>query len=127
MATPKATTAEVRTAQESLVKNAVPKWEWPHDDLIAPGLRGYVEVVAQTGTVHVWTMWAEKPLSGAGARFLDSLPRDQIVRVFGVNRDSLSEAMLKRRGFVRSWKYPWSGKRQGESVSAHEYMYRQPV
>jgi hypothetical protein len=70
-------------------------------------------------------MVADAPMSGAGGRFLDSLPTHCRVRVFGVAKGSLSEAMLLRRGFRRS-RYAWHGLRGKESVSASawSWLYR---
>lgn len=110
--------------QQRIVREVVPTWEWPHTDRIAPGLRGFVET-NRNGAIHIWTMVADEPLSGAGGRFLDSLPACARVRVFGVEKGSLSEAMLLRRGFRRS-RYAWHGLRGKGSVSASAWtwMYR---
>jgi hypothetical protein len=114
----------LRECQEAIIRDVVPRWGWPHGDFVAPGLRGLVEVNGG-GATHVWTLVADKPLAGAGGRFLDGLPLDARVRVFGVTRGSLMEAMLRRRGFQWS-RYAWSGLRQGESVraSAWTWLYR---
>lgn len=111
----------LRERQEAIVRDVVPTWQWPHEDRVAPGLRGLVEV-NRNGAVHVWTLYAEEPLAGAGGRFLDSLPRDARVRVFGVTRGGLMEAMLRRRGFQWS-RYGWHGLRRGERVSARAWTW----
>lgn len=111
----------LREAQERIIREVVPQWQWPAKDAVAPGLRGLVET-NRNGAIHIWTLYAEQPLSGAGGRFLDSLPRDVRVRVFGVTHGSLMETMLRRRGFEWS-RYRWSGLRQGESVSARAWTW----
>lgn len=114
----------IAAEQQRIVRDVVPTWEWPHGDRIAPGLCGFVET-NRNGAIHIWTMVADEPLSGAGGRFLDSLPVNARIRVFGVAKGSLSEAMLLRRGFRRS-QYAWHGLRGKESVSASAWtwMYR---
>ena len=115
---------ELREAQERIIRDVVPHWQWPAKRPVAPGLRGLVET-NRNGAIHIWALIAEQPLSGAGGRFLDSLPHDVRVRVFGVTHGSLMEGMLRRRGFEWS-RYRWHGLRQGESVSVHAWtwMYR---
>lgn len=119
-----AETFDMTAEQRRIIRDVVPRWGWPHDQRVAPGLHGLVET-NRNGAVHVWTLVADRPLKGAGGRFLDNLPRDRRVRVFGVERGSLSEAMLLRRGFERS-RLAWHGLRQGQrvQVSAWSWMYR---
>lgn len=107
--------------QQRIVREDVPTWDWPHADVIAPGLHGFVET-NRNGAIHIWTMVADVPLSGAGSRFLDTLPPSSRIRVFGVSKGSLSEAMLLRRGFRRS-RYSWHGLRRKESVSASAWTW----
>ncbi len=120
----KAAAFDMAEEQRRIIRDVVPRWGWPHDQRVAPGLRGLVET-NRTGAIHIWTLVADRPLRGAGGRFLDSLPRDRRIRVFGVGRDSLSEAMLLRRGFERS-RLSWHGLRQGERAQAPAWtwMYR---
>lgn len=115
---------ELREAQERIIREVVPTWQWPAVDRIAPGLRGLVET-NRNGAIHIWTIVADEPLAGAGGRFLDALPREATIRVFGVTRGSLMEMMLRRRGFAWS-RYAWHGLRQGEhrSASAWTWLYR---
>ena len=115
---------DMAAAQRRIIRDEVPNWGWPHDQRVAPGLHGLVEI-NRTGAIHVWTLVADRPLRGAGGRYLDNLPRDRRVRVFGVERGSLSEAMLLRRGFARS-RRAWHGLRHGERLqaSAWSWMYR---
>ncbi len=120
----KAAAYDMAAEQRRIIREVVPHWDWPHDQRVAPGLRGLVET-NRTGAIHVWTLVADRPLRGAGGRFLDSLPRDRRVRVFGVERGSPSEDMLLRRGFERS-RLSWHGLRQEERVGAlaWTWMYR---
>jgi hypothetical protein len=120
----KAEAFDMAAAQRRIIREEVPGWGWPHDQRVAPGLHGLVET-NRSGAIHVWTLVADLPLRGAGGRFLDSLPTDRRIRVFGVERGSLSEAMLLRRGFERSH-LAWHGLRHGERVqaSAWSWMYR---
>ncbi len=120
----KAESLDMEAEQRWIIRDVVPRWGWPHDQRVAPGLHGLVET-NRNGAIHIWTLVADRPLRGAGGRFLDSLPRDRRVRVFGVERGSLSEAMLLRRGFERS-RLAWHGLRQGERVQtpAWSWMYR---
>lgn len=114
----------VEAEQRRIIRDEVPAWQWPRADRIAPGIRGFVET-NRNGVLHVWTLVADRPLSGAAARFLDGLPMTKRVRVFGVSRGSLFESMLTRRGYSRS-RYAWHGLRDGESAtaSAWTWMYR---
>ena len=83
--------------QRAIVRDVVPRWDWRHGNRLAPGLRGLVET-NRNGAIHVWTMFALRPLNGDGGRFLDRLPPDGAVRVFDVSKGSLMEAMLLREG-----------------------------
>jgi hypothetical protein len=120
----KAEAYDMAATQRCIIHDEVPDWGWPHDQRLAAGLHGFVET-NRTGAIHVWTLVADRPLRGAGGQFLDNLPTDRRIRVFGVERGSLSEAMLLRRGFERS-RLAWHGLRQGERVqaSAWSWMYR---
>ena len=115
---------DLREAQQRIIRDEVPTWQWPAVDPMAPGLRGLVET-NRNGAIHIWTIVADEPLAGAGGRFLDALPRNARIRVFGVTRGSLMEAMLRRRGFAWSW-YAWHGLRQGDHASAPAWtrLYR---
>lgn len=115
---------DLASEQRQIIRDEVPAWQWPVSDHLAPGLRGCVET-NRTGAVHIWTIVAFRPLRGAGSRFLDSLPHDARIRVFGVAAGSLMEAMLLRRGFSRS-RYRWAGLRRGThaAVPAWSWMYR---
>lgn len=114
----------VEAEQQRIIREEVPTWQWPHADRIAPGVHGFLET-NRNGVLHVWTLVADRPLSGAAGRFLDGLPMTKRVRVFGVSRGSLCESMLTRRGFSRS-RYAWHGLRDGVSAtaSAWTWMYR---
>ena len=120
----KAESFDMAAEQRRIIRDVVPRWRWPHHQRVAPGLHGLVES-NRHGAIHIWTLVADRPLRGAGGRFLDSLPRDRRVRVFGVGHDTLSEAMLLRRGFARS-RFAWRGLRGSEQVEAPAWtwMYR---
>jgi hypothetical protein len=111
----------LRDVQEAIIRDVVPLWQWPARARVAPGLRALVET-NRNGAVHIWTLVADEALVGAGGRFLDSLPSDARVRVFGVSRGSLMEAMLRRRGFERS-RYAWRGLREGEPATAPAWTW----
>lgn len=112
---------ELREEQERIIRDVVPRWEWPASERVAPGLRGLVET-NRNGAIHIWTLVADAPMTGAGGRFLESLPSDARIRVFGVSKGGLMEAMLRRRGFAWS-RISWHGLRQGEHVSASAWTW----
>ena len=65
--------------------------------VLGEGVRGYT--VEADGALYIPVIVAEDPGRGDVGRYLDSLPRDRVVRVPTVTSDVL-EGMLRRRGFV---------------------------
>ncbi len=116
---------DLAAEQRRIIAEEVPSWDWPSFEPFAPGLRGLVET-NRNGTVQMWTLVADEPLTGAGGRDLDGLPPDRMVRAFGVARGSLSEAMLLRRGFIRS-RFPWRGLRRGDQRQRSSSFVSRPA
>lgn len=67
------------------------------DDL-APGVRGYT--MESFGCTYIPVIAATNPDHGDVSRYLDSLPRDHVIKVPTVTSQKL-DGMLRRRGFKR--------------------------
>lgn len=70
-----------------------------HEPRLAPGVRGYV--VWSHGELYVPLVIADAPGSGDVGRYLDSLPRDRVVKFPTVLSAALA-GMLERRGFAEA-------------------------
>jgi hypothetical protein len=71
-------------------------------DPLAPGVMGYT--VDHDGALCIPLIWSTEEGKGHVGRYLDSLPRDRIVRVPNVISGKLA-GMLARRGFVQEMEF----------------------